>query len=438
MRFLPRSGQFLFFVFSLLFCGLCTSPGMALGWNPGQQTAGTDSSPPQNDRPASAVTRPAGVPQAKPFGQVESTIEVRADDLANQISPVRQGVRENIQSSAGTYGDFSRYLLLMPGVVAKSDSFNDLLVRGGHPTENLYVVDGIEVPNINHFAVGGTTSGFTPMINTSTISKVDLQPGVYDARYSSRLSSLVEIQTRDQDESVRRGEVNVGIAGLGAFWESPLGSRVNALFAADRSLLNLATNDAGLDGVPIYTNGMARFEWAPDKKDSVSFLSLSGGDSIDVHPCAGDPLETLAIDTQYSGLQSTSGAIWQHVHSPTTVSKVTVSFSLQKRDVSQQTQLVDGVYPRATGSGDCTPPTTAPIYSEATLDRIASFGYNLQHDLHHWLLSMGSTGQLLPLDYDVSQPAGEQSPFNPDPNWTDAVSFHQSSAVCPASSTASH
>src|SRR5580658_7375217 len=106
MRFFPRSGQFLLrTVFLLLFCGLCISPGMALGGNPEQQTSGTDSSPPQQDgRPASAVTRPPGVAQAKPFGQVESTIEVRADDLANQISPVRQGVRQDIQSSAGTFG----------------------------------------------------------------------------------------------------------------------------------------------------------------------------------------------------------------------------------------------------------------------------------------------------------------------------------------------
>jgi TonB dependent receptor len=220
--------------------------------------------------------------------------------------------------------------------------------------------------------------------------------------------------------------VNLGIAGLGAFWESPLGPHLNALFAVDRSLLNLATNDAGLDGVPIYTNGMARFEWTPDREDSVSFLSLNGGDSIDVHPCAGDPEETLAIDTQYDGLQSTSGAIWQHTHGPTTVSKATVSFSLQKRNVSQQTQLIDGTYPPGTGDEDCTPPTTAPIYSENTLDRITSFGYTLQHDLHHWLLSAGATGQMLALDYDVNQPAGEQSPFNPDPNWTDAVSFNQS------------
>jgi len=428
MRFFPRSERFLFWViFYALFCGACTSPGIAQDKKQDKQATGTSSSTQQRDeRPASALTGPPGTPQSNPFGHVESTIEVRADDLANQISPVRQGVRADIQSSAGTFGDFSRYLLLMPGVVANSDSFNDLLVRGGHPSENLYVVDGIEVPNINHFAVAGTTSGFTPMINTSTISKVDLQPGDYDSKYSSRLSSLIEIHTRDQGESVRTGEVNLGIAGLGAFWESPMGANMNTLLAIDRSLLNLATNDAGLDGVPIYTNGMARMEWSPTKNDRVSLLSLNGGDSITVSPCAGDPLETLDIDTQYDGLQSTSGMIWQHTHGPDTVSEVKVSFALQNRNVSQQTQLVDGTYPPGVGSGHCTPPTTAPLYSEDTHDRLSSFGYNLQHDLHHWLLSVGSMGRLVQLDYDVSQPIGTQSPFNPDPTWSDAVNFNES------------
>ncbi len=223
MRFLPRSELFLSFViFHLLFCGLCTSRGIAQDRKPDQQTTGTDSSGQQdNNRPASALTRQPGAAQSRPFGNVESTVEVRTDDLANQISPVRVGIRQDIQSSAGTFGDFSRYLQLMPGVAANADAFNDLLVRGGHPSENLYVVDGLEVPNINHFAFAGTTTGFTPMINTSTISRVELQPGVYDAKYSSRLSSLVEIHTRDQHETVRSGEVDLGIAGLGAFWESP-------------------------------------------------------------------------------------------------------------------------------------------------------------------------------------------------------------------------
>jgi TonB dependent receptor/TonB-dependent Receptor Plug Domain len=436
MRFFPRSGQYIYFVLlPVLFCNLCSSPGIAQDVKPDQQdakpdrqTAETGSSGQQQENLASAFSRQTNVTQTQEFDPVESTIEVRGDDLANRISPVREGVRGDIQSSAGTFGDFSRYLLLMPGVAANSDSFNDLLVRGGHPSENLYVVDGLEIPNINHFAVGGTTSGFTPMINTSTISKVDLQPGAYDARYSSRLSSLVEIQTRDQDESTHEGEVNLGIAGVGAFWEIPFSTHGNALFAMDRSLLNLVTGDAGLDGVPIYTNGMTRIEWSPSKSDSVSFLSLTGADSIVVRPCAGDSQETLGIDTQYGGLQSTDGLIWQHTHGPNTVSQTTVSISTQKRDIGQQTQFVSGAYVLPVDGKGCVPSATTPIYSEATFDKTTTFGYNLQHNLGHWMLSVGASGRLVELNYSVNQPIGTQSPFNPDPTWSDSDNFNQSPA----------
>ncbi len=327
MRFFPRSEQSLFLLqLPVLFCVLLPTLGMAQNKEYDKQTQ----QPKQQYEPALPLEFPPGVRPSKPFGRVESTIEVRADDLMNQISPVREGSRQEVQSSAGTFQDFSRYLLLLPGTVANSDSFNDLMVRGGHPSENLYVIDGLQIPNINHFAVGGTTSGFTPMINTSTISKVELQPGVYDSRYWSRLSSVVEIETRDQDEAVRKGEINLGLAGLGAFWENPIGSRASMLLAVDRSLLNLTTNDTGLDGAPIYTNGMGRLEWNPSRKDAISFLGLTGADSIIVKPCAGDALETLTINTQYDGLQSTDGLVWQHMHGPSTLSKVTASFSMQK------------------------------------------------------------------------------------------------------------
>ncbi len=430
MRFFPRSGQLLpFTILPALLCGWCVLPGRGQDRELPQSSPTVSKRMSPADQTGSPSTLPSQVSPSQPFGSVESTIEVRADDRSNLISPAFEGARDEIQSSAGTFGDFSRYLLLLPGVVAKSDSFNDLLVRGGNPSENLYVVDGIEVPNINHFAVGGTTSGFTPMINTSTISKVDLQPGVYDAGYSSRLSSLVEIRTRDLSQSAHASELNVGIAGVGAFTQQSLGDHFNALLAVDRSLLNLATNDAGLDGVPVYTNGMARFEWSPDKRDTISFLSLSGGDSIVVRPCAGDLEETLAIDTQYSGLQSTNGVIWQHTYGPGTASRVMVSSSLQDRDIAQQSQLVDGVYSPATASGGCTPSATTPVYSESTLDRITSFRYNLLHDLHGWQFSLGSMGKMFQLDYAISQPAGAQSPFNPDPTWTDAVNFRRGPAT---------
>ena len=373
-----------------------------------------------DSRPAYAAV------QSNTIDPVKSTIEVRAEDIANQnISPAREAYRDEIQSAAGSYGDYSRYLMILPGVITtgNSDSMNDILVRGGHPSENLYVVDGLEVPYINHFTMEGTPSGFSPMINTSSVSKVELQPGYYDAQYSSRLSSLIEIQTRDQSESGRSGEINVGISGLGGFVENPLGERGNAFLAMDRSLFNLVTSNFGLDGVPVYTDGMARLQWSPDEKDQLSLLNISGGDSISIAPCAADLWETLTTDTQYGGLRTTNGFVWMHTHGPATVSKFTLSYAAQGLDIDQQDQYANGSYTR-TGH-DCTAPKTTPLYAENTLDQLTTLGYNLRHDLHSWLFSVGADGQMVNLNYTVSQAAGQQSPYNPDPAWTDSNSFHR-------------
>jgi hypothetical protein len=378
-------------------------------------------------QPAASGEAASAATAKRAIGTVTSSVEVHAVDLSDlNIAPTREAVRADIQSSAGTYGDFSRYLLMMPGVSgsANSDSMNDILVRGGHPSENLYVIDGFETPYINHFAVEGTTSGFTPMLNTSSIDKVSLQPGLYDSQYSSRLSSLIDIQTR-HDEALETSEVSVGIAGLGGFWERHLGERGNLLLSADRSLMNLATSDLGLDGVPIFTNGMAHLEWSPDAADHLSFLNLSGADSIAIMPCAGDHLESLYIDTEYGGMRSTSGFTWLHTHDSTTVSKFTVGYASQGLEINQQDQLVNGVYQRASGAQNCQTPT-APVYAENTVDRMTTLAYNLRHDVHKWLLSAGSTSENVNLNYAVSQPVGTQSPFNPDPTWSDADSFQSS------------
>jgi len=120
-----------------------------------------------------------------PMSPVQSTIEVHSEAPGAPVeSTVHQAYRGEIQSSAGTYGDFSRYLQLLPGVTKTSDTSNDVLVRGGATDENLYVVDGFEVPNINHLAVEGSTGGFTTMIDTDTIDRVNLADSG-----SSRLAS---------------------------------------------------------------------------------------------------------------------------------------------------------------------------------------------------------------------------------------------------------
>src|SRR4051794_36369008 len=85
---------------------------------------------------------------------VTTTVEVQAVEQMFERGapePFRAG-GQDVLTTAGTFGDLSRYLQLFPGVVASSDFSNQILVRGGHPMENLFLVDGIEVPNINHLA----------------------------------------------------------------------------------------------------------------------------------------------------------------------------------------------------------------------------------------------------------------------------------------------
>ncbi len=179
------------------------------------------------------------------------------------LAPVPQIAGEEICSSAGTYGDVSRYLQVLPGVVWSSDLSNDVLVRGGHPEENLFVIDGVEFPGISHLALSGTTGGFTSMIDATAVGGMEMRPGVYDASYSSRLSSLIEIRTRTLGEARQERSFSLGISGVGGLYQRSLPGSGTLLLSAHRSILNLVTNDIGINGVPIYSNLLARLELAP-------------------------------------------------------------------------------------------------------------------------------------------------------------------------------
>jgi TonB dependent receptor/TonB-dependent Receptor Plug Domain len=352
---------------------------------------------------------------------IHSDITVNATEealRAGQVMPYHV-TQSEVLTDAGTWGDFNRFLQLLPGVVWNTDVSNDVLVRGGNPSENLYVVDGIEVPNINHLAMEGTTGGFASMIDTSTVESVDLKAGSYDAQYASRLSSLIEIQTRKSAPGATQ-EIDGGISGAGGFLQQPLGKTGNLLLSAHRSVLNLVTNDIGINGVPIYTNGLARIELAPDSRNSISAVSLSGADSINIRPVPCDAGVTLNVQTQYGGARSTDGLVWKHIHSPSAASTVIASYSYQQQDIGQQLQAT--AFYGMPGC-DSDPVEATPVYAEHTKDGVGTLGYNLEAGWRHWLLSMGTRGRLLTMNHAVAQPLGQQSPFNPDPTWTDADNF---------------
>jgi hypothetical protein len=347
---------------------------------------------------------------------VTQSVSVLSDDpnAFHAQTPALHVTLEQIQSAAGTFGDFTRYLQVLPGVAGNRDLSNEVLVRGGHPTENLFVVDGIEIPNINHFSLSGSTGGFTSMIDSSAVGSVDLRSDVYDASYSSRLSSLIQIQTLPPGERDRSGEFTVGISGAGGLYQQKLAHKGSLLVSAHRSIINLITNDIGINGVPTYINALAQLGWGPRPQDNFSLLSLSGNDSINIEPCPTDTFETTDVQTQYSSWRTTEGLVWDHIFSPRLTSKMTASTSITRQNIGQQLQ---------TGyvGLSCKTEGVTSVYSENSRDDLSTLNYQMLRSVHGWLLSAGASGKLTSLNDRVEQPLGEQSPFSIDATFSDSI-----------------
>jgi hypothetical protein len=196
------------------------------------------------------------------------------------------------------------------------------------------------------------------------------------------------------------------------------------LLSAHRSILNLVTNDIGINGVPTYTNGLARMELNPTDRDTLSIFSLSGADSIDITPCPS-PDATSIYQTQYSGWRTTEALGWRHNYSPRVTSDLIASSSLTNQNIGQQQQVGEVI----DSSGNCHPVTLLPAYNENSLTGLSALNYELRTDLRGWLLSAGVSGKLTTPDDSVAQPIGQLSPFSADLTRSDAVTFQRKFAT---------
>ena len=119
---------------------------------------------------------------------------VQQDNYFTKSSDVQVSAQslsfEEIRRSPGGLEDVVRAISVLPGVVQASAGRNDLLVRGGAPSENLFVVDNLEIPNINHFGSQGATGGPLSFINLDFVQDVTFSTGGFGARYGDKLSSV--------------------------------------------------------------------------------------------------------------------------------------------------------------------------------------------------------------------------------------------------------
>ncbi|OQY27095.1 MAG: hypothetical protein B6244_11640 [Candidatus Cloacimonetes bacterium 4572_55] len=216
-----------------------------------------------------------------------SEVVVTAASYFSKDSDAPTSVRtlgyEEIRRSPGAREDISRMIQNLPGVNPTGDDRNDLVVRGGSPSEALFLVDRIEIPNPNHFGTQGASGGPISMLNTELIKNVEFFAGGFPAPYGGRISAVLDVHYREGDRHRFGGKADLNMGGAGVNLEGPIrGGRGSWIFAAHRSYLEVMESVLDAGGVPIYTNlqGKMVYDLRDDLK--LSIIGLGGLDEIEI------------------------------------------------------------------------------------------------------------------------------------------------------------
>jgi len=195
---------------------------------------------------------------------------------------------EEIRRSAGGFEDVVRAVSVLPGVAQTSAGRNDLVVRGGAPSENLFVVDNIEIPNINHFGTQGTSGGPLSYINLDYVRETSFSSGGFGAKHGDRLSSVLTIDLKDGRTDHWGGKATVSATQFGLNVEGPTGADGSLVFSARRSYLDLIFKAANFSFIPEYWDFLARANYRLDQANTLTILGIGAIDRVNWNNATAD------------------------------------------------------------------------------------------------------------------------------------------------------
>lgn len=187
---------------------------------------------------------------------------------------------KEIEKSAGGNRDISRVVQSFPGVASTAAFRNDLMVRGGGPSENRFFLDGVEIPNINHFSTQGASGGPVGIINPDFIREVNFYSAAFPAARGNALSSVLDFKLQDgnKEKFSLRGVVGASDVGLSA--NGPMGDKTTYQVSVRRSYLQFLFDMIGLPFLPTFTDAQFKIKHTFNKKNELTFLGLGAIDDM--------------------------------------------------------------------------------------------------------------------------------------------------------------
>ncbi len=224
------------------------------------------------------------------------------------------GVAE-IRRNPGANRDISKVVQSLPGVTTTAGFRNDLIIRGGAPNENRFYLDGVEVPNINHFATQGAGGGPVGLINVNFIREVDFYSGAFPANRGNALSSIFDFKQRDGRDDRLGGSFTVSATDIGVTLEGPIGDQTTFLLSARRSYLQFLFEAIGLPFLPTYNDFQFKVRHRFDQRNELIVLGLGAIDQFTLNLDADDTEEKQFLLQQLPEAPQwnyTNGLVYRH------------------------------------------------------------------------------------------------------------------------------
>lgn len=207
---------------------------------------------------------------ASPFQKVpESPVSLRVIGL------------QEIEKAPGANRDISKVVQNYPGVAFSPIGYrNDLIVRGGGPSENRFYLDGVEIPNINHFSTQGASGGPVGLIDADLIRSVKFYSGAFPAAKGNALSSVLDFSLRDGDMERNSLKATLGASEVSLSSNGHIGNKTSYLVSVRQSYLQALFKILGLPFLPAYTDASFKIKTRFDSHNELTLLGLGGIDRM--------------------------------------------------------------------------------------------------------------------------------------------------------------
>jgi len=216
------------------------------------------------------------------FGEVtiNASQSVRATDRETPLA-TQKLTAEEIKANPGGNFDVSKVIQVLPGVAGgTTPNRNDIIVRGGGPSENVYYLDGIEIPVLNHFQTQGASGGATGILNVSFIREVQLTSSAFDSRYDNALASTIVIKQRNGNPDKLSGNLRLSGSEVAATLEGPLGKKTTFMASARRSYLQFLFKLIDLPIRPDYWDFQYKINHKINAKTELNFIGIGAIDKF--------------------------------------------------------------------------------------------------------------------------------------------------------------